>query len=67
MNIDQKYIENGTEMYDMMVKLYPICRSITGNGVRKTLDIISEQIPLEKHRNSFEKLTAEFVKKIQNY
>ena len=49
MNIDQKYIENGTEMYDMMVKLYPICRSITGDGVRKTLDIISEQIQLERH------------------
>ena len=41
--------EIGTEMYDIMVKLYPICRSITGDGVRKTLDIISEQIPLEKH------------------
>ena len=39
----------GTEMHDVIVKLYPICRSITGNGVRKTLDIISEQIPLEKH------------------
>ena len=45
----KKISEIGTEMYDMMVKLYPICRSITGNGVRKTLDIISEQIPLEKH------------------
>ena len=41
--------EIGTKMHDMMVKLYPICRSITGNGVRKTLDIISEQIPLEKY------------------
>jgi len=39
----------GTEMHDIIVKLYPICRSITGNGVRKTLDIISEQIPLEKY------------------
>ena len=37
----------GAEMYDMMIKLYPICRSITGDGVRKTLDIISEQVPLE--------------------
>ena len=43
----KKIPEIGTEMYDMMVKLYPICRSITGDGVRKTLDIISEQIPLE--------------------
>ena len=45
----KKISEIGTEMYDMMVKLYPICRSITGDGARKTLDIISEQIPLEKH------------------
>ena len=45
----KKIPEIGTEMYDMMVKLYPICRSITGDGVRKTLDIISEQVPLEKH------------------
>ena len=45
----KKIPEIGTEMYDIMVKLYPICRSITGDGVRKTLDIISEQIPLEKY------------------
>ena len=45
----KKIPEIGTEMYDMMIKLYPICRSITGDGVRKTLDIISEQVPLEKH------------------
>ena len=47
--LKKKMPKIGTEMYDMMVKLYPICRSITGDGVRKTLDIISEQIPLEKH------------------
>ena len=45
----KKISEIGIEMHDMMVKLYPICRSITGDGVRKTLDIISEQVPLEKH------------------
>lgn len=37
----------GEEMYSLMKRLYPICRSITGNGVRETLDIIKEQIPLE--------------------
>jgi len=47
--LEKEIPEIGTEMYDMMVKLYPICRSITGDGVRKTLDIIFEQIPLEKH------------------
>ena len=39
----------GNEMYSLIEELYPICRSITGNGVRKTLEIISKQIPLEIH------------------
>jgi len=39
----------GQEMYDLIVRLYPICRSITGNGVRETLNIIKEHIPLEIH------------------
>ena len=36
-------------MYDLIKKLFPICRSITGNGVRQTLRIIKEEIPLEIH------------------
>lgn len=40
------------KMYDLMKRLYPICRSITGNGVRKTLNIINEYIPLEIHEVS---------------
>ncbi|MCO5106897.1 MAG: DUF4910 domain-containing protein [Burkholderiaceae bacterium] len=32
----------------LMAALYPICRSITGNGVRRTLDLVEEQIPLER-------------------
>ena len=30
-------------------RLFPICRSITGNGVRESLKIISEIIPLQIH------------------
>jgi aminopeptidase-like protein len=30
-------------------ELYPICRSITGNGVRKTLELIGRRIELERH------------------
>jgi aminopeptidase-like protein len=37
----------GEEIYSLISKLYPICRSITGNGVRETLDIIQDYIPLE--------------------
>jgi aminopeptidase-like protein len=33
----------------MMERLYPICRSITGDGVRETLRVIGERIPLEVH------------------
>jgi aminopeptidase-like protein len=36
----------GKEMYSLMKRLFPICRSITGNGVRETLKIISEYIPI---------------------
>ncbi len=31
----------------LIARLYPICRSITGDGVRETLRIIREQVPIE--------------------
>ena len=34
-------------MLDLIEKLFPICRSITGDGVRETLAIINEVIPVE--------------------
>ncbi len=39
----------GLDMYELIEALYPICRSITGNGVRETLRILSERIPLSIH------------------
>jgi aminopeptidase-like protein len=39
----------GTAMYGLVKELYPICRSITGNGVRRTLDRIGGIVPLEIH------------------
>lgn len=39
----------GKEIYALIKHLYPICRSITGNGVRETLQIIKEHIPIEIH------------------
>lgn len=38
----------GREMHAFARELYPICRSITGNGIRKTLEIISQRIPLQQ-------------------
>lgn len=35
----------GASMYGMLCRLFPICRSITGNGVRQTLRIIAEELP----------------------
>jgi len=39
----------GTAMYELVAELYPICRSITGDGVRETLDILRKRIALEVH------------------
>ena len=36
----------GPEMRDLLKELYPICRSITGNGLRTTLRILQGHIPL---------------------
>jgi aminopeptidase-like protein len=35
----------GTEMHDFVKHLFPICRSLTGNGVRQTLAGIRSQLP----------------------
>jgi len=37
----------GHELYDRIRRLYPICRSITGNGIRETLRLLATEIPLE--------------------
>lgn len=39
----------GQAMHQLMTELYPICRSITGNGVRQTLSILQKHIPLKVH------------------
>lgn len=39
----------GNHMLQLMEELFPICRSITGNGVRQTLEIIGKHIPLDIH------------------
>lgn len=37
----------GAEMFALIERLYPICRSITGDGVRESLRILSESVPMQ--------------------
>lgn len=39
----------GEKMHQLMTELFPICRSITGNGVRRTHDLIRRIIPITTH------------------
>ena len=39
----------GEDMLRFIAEAYPICRSITGDGVRRTLGMLRELIPLEIH------------------
>jgi aminopeptidase-like protein len=41
---------SGAEMYRLIKDLFPICRSITGEGVRETLRIVRRHIPLDIHQ-----------------
>jgi hypothetical protein len=38
---------HGETMMALFEELFPICRSITGNGVRQTLTVLRRCIPLE--------------------
>ena len=44
--LDLSADDDGRSMHRFVAELYPICRSITGEGVRKTLNLILEHIPL---------------------
>ena len=39
----------GDQMHAFITEAFPICRSITGDGVRRTLAMIAERIPLAVH------------------
>jgi aminopeptidase-like protein len=39
----------GAHMHALVAEAYPICRSITGHGVRRTLDILKKVVALEVH------------------
>jgi aminopeptidase-like protein len=39
----------GQAMHALAAELYPLCRSMTGAGVRRTLEILGRLVPLELH------------------
>jgi aminopeptidase-like protein len=39
----------GRNLYEFAARLYPICRSITGAGVRQTLSLVRGRVPIEIH------------------
>lgn len=43
------FARRGRAMHDLARRLFPICRSITGDGVRETLEIVAEGVPLRVH------------------
>ena len=42
-------VKLGKQMYGLMSELYPICRSITGDGFRRSLQAIQKYISFEVH------------------
>lgn len=49
MSSDAETRDAGERMHAFATELFPLCRSITGGGVRETLHEISKRIPLELH------------------
>ncbi len=50
MSLDKPLIDDvGTEIFALAAKIFPFCRSITGNGVRQTLREVGAHIPLQIH------------------
>ena len=39
----------GGELYELVKALYPICRSITGNGFRQSVQMLQPRVPLTLH------------------
>lgn len=41
----------GKDIYNLAAELYPICRSITGKGVRETLKLINDKIRIATNQS----------------
>lgn len=42
-------LTTGQKIHRLMADMYPFFRSMTGNGVRATLDVVRQHVPLEVH------------------
>lgn len=42
-------VQAGQAMYSLVAELYPLCRSITGDGFRRTMEVLRRDIPLQVH------------------
>jgi aminopeptidase-like protein len=38
----------GRDAFELMRRLFPLCRSLTGDGVRATFDVLEEEIPITR-------------------
>ena len=45
--LDPSVPDLGEELMELVERLFPICRSITGDGLRETLRILGEYVPIE--------------------
>ncbi len=43
----KNWVEAGQELHRFAADLFPICRSITGDGLRQTLAMIAKRVPLQ--------------------
>jgi aminopeptidase-like protein len=39
----------GRDIYTLAAEIFPICRSITGEGVRRTIDVLARHIPIHRY------------------
>src|SRR5262245_29168770 len=39
----------GRDIYALAAEIFPICRSITGEGVRRTIDLLARHIAIQRH------------------
>jgi len=39
----------GQAIYALASEIFPICRSITGNGIRRTIEVLGRHLPIQCH------------------